>query len=167
MAYDAGFPIEAEASASPAIAVDSFRRPERLAVLAGASAMGALAGFAAAMAIGRIDLWVVIAMAAPFLAVALHLTSETMRDALRSGAHGCATAAGLHVAALLAWPLTSLFSPVSMATFWIAPAAAISALFLLASCWQGGARGVYRTSALGLMVAAIAAHQGSMLLLGA
>lgn len=165
MAFDAR--LSDTAVSTGAASEGEFSRGERFAVLTGASALGALSGFAAAIAMGQLPLWVIVAMAAPALAAAMHLTARTMHDALRRHALGCATAAGLHVAALLAWPMTSLLAPLALNTFWIAPAAAISALFLLASCWQGGARGVYRVGAMGLMVAAIAAHQGSMLMLGA
>lgn len=170
MAYDSTLYMDAPAPAAAAIAIDpahDFRRAERLVVLSGASAIGALVGFGAAMAIGRLPLWTVILAAAPFMVLALHLTAATLRDGIARNAYGCATAAGLHVAALLAWPLTSLFSPLSPVNFWIAPMAAMTALFLLASCWQGDTRGVLRISTLGLLVATIAAHQGTMLALGA
>lgn len=170
MAYDSALPlnITAQALAAPSQERgDDFHRAERVVVLAGASAIGTLIGFGAAMAIGRLDLWVVILASAPFMVLALHLTAETLRDGLKRNAYGCATAAGLHVAALLAWPLTSLFAPLSMANFWIAPGVAVTALFLLASCWQGDARGVLRVSALGFLVMTVAAHQGTMLALGA
>lgn len=108
-----------------------------------------------------------LATAMPVLALALYLTGETMAEAVRNDARGCATAAGLHAAALLAWPMTILLAPMGAAIYWIAPAAAISSLMLFASCWGGSARAVYRTTAQGALVAALAAQQGVLLIMGA
>lgn len=174
MAYDSALvlnqsaaPVRTAAVSATIPRTDDFHRFERLVVLTGASALGAVGGFIAAMTLGRLDLWMIILGAAPFLVLALHLTSEMMREGLRGQALGCATAAGLHVTALLAWPMTSLFAPLSTMNFWIAPAIAMSALFMLASCWQGASRGVFRVSAIGLIVAAVAVNQGTMLFIGA
>ena len=169
MAYDAALALNHGIGPERAPLVersDDFHRFERLVVLTGASAVGAVGGFVAAMTLGRLDLWMIILGAAPFLVLALHLTAEMMREGLRRQAFGCATAAGLHVAALLAWPITSFFAPLSSVSFWIAPIVAMTALFLLASCWQGASRGVFRVSAIGLIVAAVAVNQGTMLFIG-
>ncbi|HEX8900567.1 hypothetical protein [Vitreimonas sp.] len=144
---------------------DHFLRSERLVLLTGAVAIGALIGFAAAIMTGRTSAWVVIGTAAVAITFALYLTSLTLVDALRRDARGCATAAALHGAALLSWPMTSLLTPLSEAIYWIAPAAAISSLVLFASCWGGSTRAVVRTTAQGALVAALAAHQGALLIM--
>lgn len=146
---------------------DDFRRFERLVVLAGASALGALMGFASAMTLGYADLFTMIAVAAPVLAMALYLTSQMLRDGINRRAYGCAASAVLHATALLAWPMTALLAPMSPLIFWIAPAMAMSALVMLSSCWQGATSGVYRVGVMGLMVAGLAAQQATMLALGA
>lgn len=145
---------------------DEFRRGERLVVLLGASALGAIGGFVSAMALGNADLLAMIAVAAPVLVLALYLTSEMLRDGLERGAYGCAASAGMHAAALLAWPMTALLSPMSATIFGIAPAMALTALAMLASCWQGSKVGVYRVGVMGLMIAGLAAQQATALTLG-
>jgi hypothetical protein len=139
---------------------ETFVRSERLVVLTGASALGAAIGFAVAMTSGRVDLWVLALVALPALALAAHLTIQTLSEAFASRAWGCASASVLHVAALMAWPMTALVSAGSPALFWIAPGVALTALVLFASCWEGSARAVYRSGAQGALVAAIAAQQG-------
>jgi hypothetical protein len=144
-----------------------FQRPERVVVLSGALAVGSLAGFALAMAVGPMNLWLLAAVTAPLLLLALHLTSRTLEDAISREAHGCAAAAALHGAALLAWPLTGLLTPLSPLSFWIAPVLALATLVLSASCWGGSPRTVYRLMGQGLLMATLAAHQGTILFMGA
>jgi hypothetical protein len=145
---------------------DDFRRFERLVVLGGASALGALMGFASAMALGNADILTMIALAAPVLVVALYLTSEMLRDGLERGRYGCAAASGMHAAALLAWPMTAMLSPMSSTIFFIAPAMALTALAMLASCWEGSKAGVYRVGVMGMMIAGLAAQQATAMTLG-
>jgi hypothetical protein len=154
--------IETSASSRP-----EFQRPERIVVLSGALALGSLAGFGLAMSFGPMNMWLLAAVAAPVLIMALHLTSQTLEEALARDARGCAVSAAMHGAALLAWPLTGLLTPLSPMSFWIAPALALSTLVLSASCWGGPPRTVYRLMAQGLLVAALAAHQGTILFMGA
>lgn len=144
----------------------NFRKSERLVVLVGASAMGALGGFFVAMALGRIELWALLLISAPVFALSFHFTRETMADALYRDAYGCAVAAGLHAMALLAWPITAFFVPMQAMVFWAAPVAALTALALLSMCWTGSSRAIYRTCAQGALVAMIAAQQGTLLMLG-
>ncbi len=169
MAFDAGLIRVADVStldAGPAPRTD-FRRPERIVVLGGALALGAMAGFMAAMIFGPLNLWAVAAVAAPVLILALHLTSRTLEESFRRRAFGCAAAASLHGAALLAWPFTGLMMPLAPGAFWLAPLLAIATLMLSASCWGGPPRTVYRLGAQGVLVAALAAHQGAILIMGA
>lgn len=171
MAYDSTLvldrPVIAEAGvAAPAPTRTSFRRLERLTVLTGAAALGGSIGFFAAMSMGRLDLWMAVAMLAPCLVLSLHFASQTFYEALRREAYGCASASVLLVGALLAWPMTSLFIPIGSAAFFIAPALAVSALLLFASCWGGSTRAVYRMCAQGALVAGVAAHQGVLVIMG-
>lgn len=173
MAYDSApffnTPASVIAAARPTHPFElrsDFQRAERLAVLLGASALGALAGASVALAFGRLDLWVVVLAATPFLVLALHLTAVTLREGLQRDAFGCSIASILHVSALLAWPMTSLFIPLGSFNFFIAPALAMATLVLVASCWGGSPRAVYRTCARGALVAAVAAHQGMMVIMG-
>lgn len=142
-----------------------FRRLERIVVLAGGVAGGAAVGFVTEIAIGRPSLTVLIASGALFTAFALYLCSQTLRESLVRRAYGCATAAVIQAAALLAWPLTALFAPVSPLAFWSAPLVAISGLALFASCWDGPPRAIYRLSLQGALVAGLAAYQGALVIM--
>lgn len=144
----------------------AFLRSERLVVLIGAAALGALLGFAAAIATGRQDIWVMALAALPALAIAAYLTIQTLSEAFAARAWGCATAAIAHIAALMAWPAIVIFAAGAPELYWLAPGLALAALVLLASCWEGPARTIYRTSAQALLVAAVAGQQGVTVLLG-
>jgi hypothetical protein len=145
----------------------SFDRGERIAILLGGAGLGAMAGFGLLMGLGYLSLLNTALIAAPLLVLALHLTSRTLTEAIQLRSYGCATAAVLHGAALLAWPMAALLTPLSMLNFWMAPAVALSALIMFASCWQGRQRAVYRLAMQALLVGALSAHQGLMLVMGA
>ncbi|HRE43578.1 MAG TPA: hypothetical protein PKY87_06360 [Terricaulis sp.] len=163
MAFDASVSAPVSAKAIPR---EHFIRAERLTVLLGASALGAMIGFAGALASGRLEPWALALIALPVLAFAAHLTIQTLSEAFAARAWGCAAAAGLHVAALMAWPMIALMASSSPALFWFAPGLAFAGLILFASCWEGASRAVYRVSAQGALIAAIAAQQGLGVLLG-
>lgn len=170
MAYDATLTFNRQAVLRPQTAVadrrDDFRRLERLVILTGGASAGAAAGFMAAIAFGPLDLRIVLLGAAPMVALALYLVARTLEEGMRRHAVGCTTAAIMHAAALLAWPMTSLFAPLSAMSFWIAPIAALSTLVLFASCWTGPSRAIYRLGGQAAIVAALAVHQGMLLTLG-
>lgn len=171
MAYDATILPHAANFSGPlpksSVRADNgFRRGERLVVVAGATAIGILAGFGAAMAFGRLDTWVLAIIAAGVFALALYFTAETLQDALRRDAFGCASASVLHAAALFAWPAVFLFFPAGAPQFWLAPACAITTLGLFASCWSGHQRAVFRVSGQGVLVAAAASYQAVLLTMG-
>ena len=171
MAFDGlAFESSAALAAGPTLKqsafASNFRKSERLVVLIGASALGALGGFLVAMALGRIELWALLLISAPVFALSFHFTRETLADALHRDAYGCAVATGLHAMALLAWPITAFFAPLQALVFFSAPIVALTALALLSMCWTGSSRAMYRTFAQGAMVAMIAAQQGTLLMLG-
>lgn len=143
-----------------------WRRDERLVLLVGAACFGAVAGFVLALWVGRLDFWTLALIAAPVLAINLHLTAQTLTEAFQRRAMGCATACGIHAAAVLAWPMTALVTPIAPAAFWIAPALALTSLILFASCWTGESRALYRMGAQGALVAALMAQQGMFVMLG-
>ncbi len=120
-------------------------------------------GFTASVSVGRLDMWTVFIVTGIVIAFALYPAAATLSEALKRHARGCATAAMLHVGALLAWPM---LIPFEGGIYWLAPATAISSLVLLASCWNGAKRTVYRTSVQGALIAALAAQQGALILLG-
>lgn len=141
-----------------------FLRSERLITVVGACAFGAAIGFAVAVAVGRVDVWSLFLAAAVVLAIALYPAAANMADASWSKSPGCRIAAFLHMASLLAWPLAIQFAG---SLYWLAPATALSSLLLLASCWTGASRVVYRIGLQGVLVAALAAQQGMLVIVGA
>src|SRR5690349_14312054 len=118
VAYDSAA-IVSEANAETGR--QDFRRLERIMRLAGGLALGATSGFVAAIGIGRPSVAALILSGAAFETLALYLCSRTLRESLASKANGCTAAAVIQAAALLAWPLTGLFAPVSAVAFWAAP----------------------------------------------
>lgn len=171
MAYDSARIVVADNSVLDAplraVARDDFDRRERFAVLLGGAGLGAMAGFALVMSAGHLSLLTIALMTAPVLALALHLTSRTLTEAIQRRAYGCATATFLHAAALIAWPMAALLTPLSPLNFWMAPTLGVSALIMFASCWEGPQRAVYRLGMQALLIGAVTAHQGVMLLMGA
>jgi len=149
-------------AALPRVGAKGVVRSERLILLIGASALGALLGFTASVSIGRLDVLSIFVITAIVVALALRPAARTLSEALKRRASGCAAAASLYMGALLAWPLLILFE---RGLYWLAPATALSSLLLLASCWNGARATVYRTSIQGALVAALAAQQGALILL--
>jgi len=161
MAYDSTAFVNAAAAAPR----NEFRRSDRLVVLMGGAALGALAGLGVALALGRVGAWSLIAVAPVFL-VAAYFAIATLRDAIERRAYGCAAAAAAVASSLLAWPACALFFPMSALAFWAAPAAALGSMVLLASCWSGAERAVYRLSGEALSLCAIAAFFGTAQVMG-
>lgn len=141
-----------------------FLRFERLVVLVGASGLGAGAGFVTAVALGRQDMWTQLMVAAPVLALALYFASATFAEAQQRKAYGCGVMAACHGISLIAWPL---FVPLQGMSFFMAPAAALLTVLALASCWNGSPAAIYRAALQALLVAALAAYQGALVLLTA
>jgi hypothetical protein len=156
MAYDSARFVDDAAASQP---IESFRRDERFAVLAGGAAFGVFAGVAAAFAIGRTGSWPLFVVAPVFLAAA-YLAVATFRDTLDRRLLGCSIAAGLVALSLLAWPAVALIFPISMPQFWIAPAATLASMVLLASCWSGTQNTVYRLSGEAASLCAIVGFLG-------
>ena len=146
------------------VARTDFHRSERLITLIGACAFGAALGFGVAVAVGQADMWALFLAAAVVLAVALYPAAANMADARASRSSGCRFAATMHIGALLAWPLATQFAG---NFYWLVPVTALSSLVLLASCWSGPSRVVYRMGLQGGLVAALAAQQGTMAMIGA
>jgi hypothetical protein len=147
------------------MASDGFRRDERFAVLFGGAAFGVAAGIGAALAIGRTGWWPII-VAAPIFLLAAYLAVATLRDALDRRAIGCSIAASLVALSLLAWPVAALFFPMSAPQFWIAPAATLGSMVLLASCWGGAQSAAYRLSSEAASLCAIVGFLGLNQLMG-
>lgn len=140
-----------------------FRHSERLVTVLGACAFGAMMGFGIAVATGRADMWFLFFAMAVVLTIALYPASANMADAAVTHSPGCRFAARLHLASLLAWPVAAQLAG---SFYWTVPLAALLSLFMLASCWRGGAHVVYRIGLQGIIVAALAADQGAARLMG-
>jgi hypothetical protein len=140
-----------------------FLRYERLVFLVGAMAVGAVAGFVAAVMVGHRDFWAPFLTGAPILALALCLTLATYVEARRTGALRCRIMAACNAGALILWPVFVTLPPPAYA---LAPLIALSSALLLVSCWNGSSAAIYRAGAQTVLVAALATHQGAMLVLG-
>jgi ABC-type Na+ efflux pump permease subunit len=160
MAYDGSTLFDVEAVAAP-----EFRRDERFAVLIGGAAVGIALGFFAAMSMGRVGMWPLI-VAAPVFALATYLAVATCRDAIERRAIGCAIAAGLVALSLLAWPAMGLIFPMSAPQFWIAPAATLGSMVLLASCWSDAQGAMYRLCGEAASLCAIVGFLGLNQIMG-
>ena len=159
MSYETLLPTD---SAPPA-ARTHFHGFERFVFLLGAVGAGGVSGFVAAVAAGRQDMWTQLLGGAPVLALALCLACATFVEARRCEMTGCSIMAGSHGVALIAWPA---FIPLHPSVYWIAPAAAMTSVLLLASCWSGSSGAIYRSAAQAMLVAALAAYQGVLIILG-
>lgn len=144
---------------------DGFRRDERFAVLFGGAALGVAVGIGAALAIGRTGSWPLF-VAAPFFMIASYLAVATFRDALDRRAIGCSIAAAMVALSLLAWPAMAVIFPMSAPQFWIAPAATLGSMVLLASCWSGTSGAAYRLSGEAASICAIVGFLGLNTLMG-
>jgi hypothetical protein len=146
-------------NSTAAVAAPTFRRDERLAVLVGGASFGILAGFGAALALGREGAWPMF-VAAPVFMLAAYLAVATVRDAIDRRAIGCSIAASLVALSLLAWPVAGLIFPMSTPQFWIAPAVTLGSMVLLASCWSGAQGAMYRLSGEAASICAIVGFLG-------
>lgn len=148
-----------EASRADVASITEFRRDERFAVLFGGAAFGIALGAAAAIAMGRTGMWPMF-VAAPIFALAAYLAVATVRDAIERRAIGCSIAASLVALSLLVWPVVAIVFPMSAPQFWIAPAATLGSMVLLASCWSGTQGAVYRLSGEAASLCAIVGFLG-------
>jgi len=158
MAYDSARFVHSDEIAVT-VPREDFRRGERLVVLMGGAALGMLAALGGALALGRIGMWP-IAVGAPVFLLAVYFSVATLRDAIERRAFGCATAAGMVAFSLMAWPAAALFFPLATLQFWIAPAAAMGSMVLLASCWGGSQGAVYRLSGEAAALFLVAGYLG-------
>lgn len=166
MAYDSAAVLDADIRGAATMrAADDFRRGERLVVLMGGAALGIGAGLGAALALGRTGSWPLF-VAAPAFLLAAYLAVATLHDAIERRAIGCALAAALVAASLMAWPAVALFFPMSTLQFWIAPAATLGAMVLLASCWSGAQSAVYRLGGQAASLCLIVGYLGILQIMG-
>ncbi len=158
MSYDTATPIHA-----PPELRRTFLRHERFVFLFGAMGVGGLAGFIAAVAVGRQDFWTHFLVGAPILGLALCLTIATYVEARRRGAVDCSVMAACNAGALILWPVFLTLPP---AAYMLAPLITLLSALLLASCWTGTPGAIYRAGAQIVLVSALAAHQGALIVIG-
>lgn len=144
-------------SASAVADAGGFRRSERLVVIMGACALGAALGFVAAMSIGRVEEFYMRVSGCAAFVLAFGFCFQVLREAVQARAYGCATALTLHAAGLGLWAW-ALLGGAAMSPL-LAPLPAFASLVLFASCWSGGAGGVYRVGGQALLVGAIGGFQ--------
>lgn len=141
--------------AVPVKAQSGMARGPRLGLTLGGLGLGAFIGFAAAMSIGRSDLFLNVLGAGAF-ALALPLGVWGVRQSIREHAYGCAALALLHMAALIGWlgmSVSAYGPPLGVS------APALITLVLFASCWSRTEGGVYRSMFQALIIGIAASAQ--------
>jgi hypothetical protein len=160
MSYDTAPP----ASAPPQRPLRTdFLHYERFVFIFGAMGVGGLVGFITALAVGRQDFWTHFLTGAPVLALALCLTIATYVEARRRGAFECSIMAACNAGALILWPVFLTLPPIA---YMLAPLTTLLSGLLLASCWTGTPGAIYRAGAQTVLVSALAAHQGAVIVIG-
>jgi hypothetical protein len=151
------------AAATPASATGTaptdFRPGESLVVTMGALAAGGMIGMALFFMVGRVAPWALLAMGFALYCWAIYLASLNMRDLIHIRAALLIALFGLHLTALLAWPLLiSEWTPASW-QWWLGLPASLSAL--VAFLTQPGVpnRVVYRSCAHGALIAGVALYE--------
>lgn len=171
MAYDAALPIGAPIFAPyparpqypPPAAADCmsarFRPHEGVSLAIGGLAGGALAGAFAFFALGRVEAWIPLTAALAAYGFALYLVGLSLREVLAGREMSSIVLYGLHVAALLAWPIIILLSPPTSWPIWFGLPIALTAASMLFLIAPAPASAMFRTSAHVFMITAIGAYQ--------
>jgi len=171
MAFDAALPIATPVFAPPlqwpqtrlvmrtTCMSAPFRVHEGAALTVGGLSLGALAGALMFFTIGRVEAWMPIAVALAAYVYAIHLVGLSIREVLAIHEPSAIGLFGLHVAALLAWPIMLLLCAPNSWLMWLGLplALAASSLFLLIT--HAPASAMYRSSGHICLVVAIGAYQ--------
>ncbi len=151
--YDTFF---APAQTRVATAAD-FDSTGRLGVFIGATAAGAMLGAAAGMTIGLIHPYVALAGVAALAGISAYYAGRSFMDCARARSIPVAAVLGLHVAALLAWPVTLALAP-AYAT--LALYGAFASLLFFAATMRMSNACVGRLAAHSMLLAAAGAYHG-------
>ena len=136
------------AASAPSRAI--FSTIDRLVLVCGGLAFGAAAGLLTLIALGRPSGIDKLVFGSMLLMVALHLCAQTIQSSWARNASMCANTAIMHAIALL---------------LWLSPTLALLTLVVLAIGWQGRGRVVYRLGLQAIIVGALGAYQGGLLLM--
>lgn len=147
--------------------VEGFRPVERVGVVLGAAALGAVTGFVATIALGSLEPWMAAACAAPVYLAALYFASEGCREALRRREWLAALIVSLLLIGLAVWPITIFYAVPNAPAFWVGPASSFAMLAAFVLLSAGSAPRVYRASALGALIALLAVNQSLLTAMGA
>lgn len=145
---------------APITSTSHFSSGEGIGLPVGALALGALAGGLAFFGFGRVDPGFPLIAAFVGYAYAVYLAGMSWRDVIREREPVAIALFGLHMTALLAWPLLLLnWADGSWRLLFGLPTAFVAiALFLMTA--RAPASAVYRSSAHVFLVAAIGGYQG-------
>jgi hypothetical protein len=146
---------------------DSFHWAERLVVVLGACAAGAVTGLGAAFALGAVPLGGLLLIAAPFFALALYFAGRNGLEAGAGANFWPGMVAALSMAILAAWPFAFALISWGAPQLWFIPLAALVALTLFTVLWRPSARSTYRSAAQAALISSIAMHSGVAAYLGA
>lgn len=148
---------------SVAPAQNDFFILDRLVLLGGGLALGAIFGFLALIALGRQPMIDLVVVGSMLVMIALNLASQTLRESLAAEARLCTIATWVNCSSLLCWPLVMV--PLLDRVLWVAPALAVLSLLVLTSWWRGSPRAIYRVGLQGAVVAALGAYMGALTLM--
>lgn len=171
MAFDAARPTRTPIFAPPvgrrqprpqakiACMSEPFRAHEGVALALGGLSLGALVGALTFVAAGRVEAWIPLTVALAAYVYAIRLVGLSCRDVIATGKLTSIGLFGLHVAALLVWPIVVLlYAPNSWQSWLGLPLAlATSSLFFLIA--RAPASAMYRASGHVCVIAAIGAYQ--------
>jgi hypothetical protein len=170
MAFDAAPPVRLydPVLAPPAtnIAASSFRRGQGVGIALGALAVGGAMGAFAFFAIGRVAPWMPITAAIAAYGFALYLAELSLREVIRTHAPSAIVLFGVHLVALLAWPVVLIWFATS-SFVWIALPVAAFALAAFLTTARVPARAIYRSSVHVTLIAAVAAYHWMWSAIGA
>lgn len=136
-----------------------FRPYESLVVFMGAMATGCMLSLLLFFMIGRVAPWALLTTAFAVYGCAVYLAALNMRDLIHSRPTREIALFGFHLLALLAWPLLTLeWTPASW-QWWLGLPASLIALIAFLKLPGAASTIVYRSSALGSLIAGIAVYE--------
>ncbi|MBI3437347.1 MAG: hypothetical protein HY054_01615 [Proteobacteria bacterium] len=155
---------DAAHAAGGASSTTKFSLTDRLVLIFGGLAFGAIAGLLTLIGFGRPSGIERLVIGSMLLMLALHLCAQTLQSSWARNATLCANTAIMHVIALFLWPILYLISPTE-SLLWVSPVLAAMTLIVLAFSWRGRGRVVYRLALEAIIVGSLGAYQGGLTLM--
>jgi hypothetical protein len=171
MAFDAALPIKtsivahlpehslARPLARPLSAPAPFRTYEGVALAIGGISVGAVIGVLAFFVTGRVEVWYPLTVALLAYVYAIRLVGLSCRDVFATREFFSVGLFGLHIAALLAWPIIALLCAPNSWLMWIGMPLALAASSLFFLTAHAPASAMYRAGGHVCLIVALGAYQ--------